>query len=260
MKQFFFDTANIESINSIWSKLPKTLDPSNALGVTTNPNALNKIGITKVNQLKELIEKLANKISEIRSDDEGIIYIQIPNSNNTIKEIQLWIDQLISIQPHRARICLKIPPRSDIFHALIDLDLDGWQDFDLNITGICDAGTALKCLSYPVKYVSILAGRMQDAGINLHEQVDYIQSRAPDDKGIIAGSMRTINGLKDTIALGCVPTIGEKIWGLILQDPSFWDTAYAIRENNNRYCPLIAETSLSLSEAFFAQMDLAGQE
>ncbi len=257
MNNFFFDTANVDFINNTWDKIKDKTDKSNVLGITTNPNALNKVGIVNIKQFCDLIRKLCDTIHDIRQDNSGIVYVQIPNSNNTIVQIKKYLEIIDGLLGQGAKIGLKLPPRNDIFWALNN---GFWEatNFYLNVTGLCDAGTALKCLSYPIKYVSVLAGRMQDAGIDLYKQVDYIRSRAKDDKEIIAGSMRTLRGLRDTLFLGCIPTIGEKIWDFILEDPSFWDFAYPIRDGEQMFCPLITEKSLDLSNNFFYQMDEAG--
>ena len=50
MKDFFFDTANIDFIKSTMDKYGDDIKPSWVRGVTTNPNAFNKIKLTHLDE------------------------------------------------------------------------------------------------------------------------------------------------------------------------------------------------------------------
>ena len=100
---------------------------------------------------------------------------------------------------------------------MLELNEELKDKIDLNVTGTADCSTALMSLSYGVRYVSIIPGRMEEKGIDAKNQIAYLNQRKKDNSEIITGSMRTLDGLKWAFEYGTVPTIGTKVWDLILE-------------------------------------------
>ena len=80
MKDFFFDTANIDFIKSRMDKYGDDIKPSWVRGVTTNPNAFNKIKLTHLDEWIDHAYEMAELISQIRGDQDGEVHIQAPYS------------------------------------------------------------------------------------------------------------------------------------------------------------------------------------
>lgn len=261
--QFFIDTADISYIESTWEKLYAVgVDPKSFLGITTNPNALSKVNCHTLNDLEILIGELTNLTSKIRGDFYGMVYVQVPNSNLIDAELERWCDWLDELDVN-CNVGLKIPPYKHVLDLVTRLDVD--SSFDLNVTGVSDAATALRCLSYPsVKCVSIIPGRMEEVGIDATKHLNVVAQRNNVlDQYVIAGSMRTVDGLKKSILGNTIPTIGARVFDSMTPNDyvefnNFWQPI----EIGGDYLSDIAmvdDRNVKLTADFFEQMDLLGQ-
>jgi hypothetical protein len=269
MKNFFIDTANVEYIKSLWEKIKNDVDPKDVRGITTNPNAFFKINKPELSEWLHLLPELCKVVSEIRGDNMGEVYIQGPNSNMEVDE-QLYFARLVSNYSNgKAQIGLKIPPYWNILENSDILS----RHTPINVTGTADAGTVLKCLSFPnIRYVSIIPGRMEEMGIDANKHLSFLQQRGfkydSSNGEIISGSMRTINGLLSTFQYGTVPTIGERVWNTLLENDGVeWKSLLLkLKEQSDtpifesEYCPEVTPVNTKLSTDFFVQMDECGKE
>ena len=78
-----------------------------------------------------------------------------------------------------------------------------------NITGV----TSFTQIRYGANpdYISVLVGRMLEKGLNPYETIQQINKLGKTSK-IIAGSMRTVEQLRNVLTMGCVPTIGTSLF------------------------------------------------
>lgn len=262
-KKLYVDTANLDAISDIWDKIcNKNKNLVDVIGITTNPNAFFKLGKNKLSEWMEILPRLCDKLSKIRKDDQGIVYVQCPSCEMSIGEVYDYVDLLLSLNCSGAKIGLKIPPYDNILKYSKGLS----KHIDLNVTGLSDCSTALKCVNYGVKVVSIIPGRMEEVGIDAKAHVSYlvnsIKGSCRSNQHVIAGSMRTVDGVKWTVDFGTVPTIGEKVWALLFNDNNF-ETTFSDKESsliNTRFSPFCSEVNLNLSLAFFKQMDECGKQ
>lgn len=265
--KFFIDTADVDYIKRTWDKLQKNgVEPSAFLGVTTNPNALAKVECDSLEKLELLAYKLTKLTTDIRGDRQGVVYIQLPSSKATGTELFAWVHLLKRLGDGRTHIGMKIPPYKHILDQVTQLRLN--DTVQINVTGVSDAATALRCLSYPsVTYVSMIPGRMEEVGINADKQLRLVNQRyGAFDKSqfIIAGSMRTFDGLRRSVEAGTVPTIGARVFD------SMTDEQYA--EFNGLWGPMVVDADYdkdlvtindsnhNLSTSFFEQMDGLGEK
>jgi len=170
MKDFFFDTANLEFIKETSKKLEGKIDFKLIRGVTTNPNAFNKIEEPSLFKWVEIAEEIGNFINDLRQDNKGEIHIQLPNSNLNIDKAIKFANYISELPKDKMTIGMKIPPYVQILE-----NVDELNDIVLtNVTGISDHATAMKCISYGVNYVSIIPGRMEEVGIPAKELMTYL--------------------------------------------------------------------------------------
>jgi hypothetical protein len=165
MKDFFIDTADVNYIRELWSKIKDKVEPSNVRGITTNPNAFFKIGKLSLAEWLDTIPELCKLVTEIRGDDKGVVYVQGPSSKMDASENEFYLNMVKHKTDGKTRIGLKIPPRKDLLVKLCTMRM-GLEH--INVTGVADAGTALKCMTWSgLRYVSIIPGRMEilDDGI-----------------------------------------------------------------------------------------------
>lgn len=255
MNNFFFDTANLDYIKNLWDNhLKGKIDHRNIRGITTNPNAFAKIGKNKFCEWFCHIPKMLKLMDYITENDGGEVHIQIPYSNMSLEEVKKYID-LVKIK--NDRVFIKIPPRMDI------LEYTNRYENNINVTGLADCATLLKCKSYYPAYVSIIPGRMEEVGINAKEHVKYCSSMIPNTE-IITGSMRTMEQLQWCFAENTIPTIGEKVFNLLIEQDKLHILTQEYKEKtiNNDICypPLTTEANINLSKSFFEQMDKLGNE
>lgn len=259
MKNFFFDTANIEFITNVWSKLNHHINKELVTGVTTNPNAFYKIGKLKIDEWFEHTKNLCKLITDIRKDDRGVVYIQCPNSNMSPEEVLEYAKKVSNLTDGHTRIGLKITPKTEILKINKELQ----KYVETNVTGLSDCSTAIKCASYDVDYISIIPGRMEEVGIDAKSHIAFVKNSNLKNTQIIAGSMRTIDGLIWTFQYGTVPTIGEKVWNTILEDNNInrlLNIDYNINTNVSQFSPSIDNRNYDLSVSFFNQMDDCGKQ
>ena len=259
MKKFFFDTANVEFIRETWSQLSPHVDRHLVVGITTNPNAFFKIGKLKLQEWFDHTTELCKLVTEIRKDNSGVVYIQCPSSTMDAKEVLEYAKVVSKLTDGSTRIGLKIAPQEPILRITKELQ----AYVDVNVTGLSDCSTALKCVTYGVDYISVIPGRMEEVGINAKEQVAFINQGDLKNTEMIAGSMRTIEQLAWTFQYGTVPTIGERVWPLILQEDtlqSLLNLDYSSIPSTSEFTPTIDQRNLDLSIGFFEQMDKCGEQ
>jgi transaldolase len=267
MFDFFFDTANIDYIKKAWDSVSKHFSSLNVRGITTNPNAMHKEELTTLSSWEEHLPKLCSLVSDIRKDDEGIVYVQMPNCNMSGDEAIDWAHYISKFTDGNTKLGLKIPPYYEILRRVDALN----NIMETNVTGVADAATALSCFSFGPRYVSIIPGRMEEVGINAKEHLLFAQQRDDYlDSEIISGSMRTVEGLKMTVQTGTVPTIGTRVWDQLI-DPafnleSFMRTVWSPRLDSDlipQKHPInvfIDERNHQLSKDFFEQMNDLGSQ
>lgn len=259
MKRFFFDTANINFIKNTWHELQGKVPPQLVDGITTNPNAFFKINKLSLKEWLNLIPYLCETVSEIRGDNKGVVYVQGPSSKMTADETLRYADLVSSLGDGNTKVGLKIPP----FKHILDLTSRLGGVIDINVTGIADCSTALKCITYPVRYVSIIPGRMEEVGIDAKNQISFINQSNLNKVEVIAGSMRTLEQLKWTFQYNTIPTIGERVWPLILEGNNLEDLIninYKEILIESEFSPIIDKRNIDLSISFFEQMNNCGLE
>ena len=90
MINFFFDTADKNYITYAWNKLKEVVNPKYVSGITTNPNAFMKVNMLNLHEWENHLPALCQIISEIRDDNQGVVYVQVPNSNMEPYDILKW--------------------------------------------------------------------------------------------------------------------------------------------------------------------------
>jgi len=257
--EFFIDTADFDLIVKIQEKLCSEIDGKYISGITTNPNAMSKINVHNMNDFQYTCQRLCGLVSSIRNDSNGVVYIQHPDSNVSYENLIKWISIVCKFNDGNTKIGLKIPPYINILNKVNTLN----NYADVNVTGIADCGTALLCLTYNVKYVSIIPGRMEEAGVDANKHLQFLNQRNYCNSGkVITGSMRTLDGLKNAIKYNTVPTIGTKVFDLIFEKSIqvFKNMWYTFSNENVVFCPEINNINTSLSKTFFDQMDNMGSK
>jgi len=259
MKNFFFDTADINFIKDTWNNLSSSISKELVVGITTNPNAFFKINKLTLKEWFKHLPKLCELVSEIRQDDKGIVYIQGPSANMTPTEILKYAEIVSKLGDGNTKVGLKIPPYDNI----LSINKNIQQYLETNVTGLADCSTALKCVTYDVNYISIIPGRMEEMGIDAKAQIKFLNQSNLGKTKIIAGSMRTLEQLTWTFQYNTEPTIGERVWPLILENNNL-EKLLLINYNNipslSEFTPTINETNISLSLSFFNQMNKCGEQ
>jgi len=266
---FFFDTADLDVIQNVWDRLGPYVPDEAMAGITTNPSALAKVNCDDLDKFETLTYKLARFVSSVRKNDinfeTGTVHVQLPSSTATEAELVAWTNYVKDLGDGRCHIAMKIPPYKHILDIVSARSLE--EKVQINVTGTSDAATALRCFSYPqVSYVSIIPGRMEEVGIDATKHLNLVHQRYKAFAGeqyVIAGSMRTVDGLKRSIAAGCVPTIGQRVWDAMTDQDykefaSWWSTITPTSSYIDDI-PQIDQTNIDLTDAFFKQMDELGQ-
>jgi transaldolase len=257
MFDFFFDTADILYIQSAWSALNATIDPTHVRGITTNPNAFMKEDMHRLEEWTAHLPKLCELVSTIRGDDQGVVYVQAPNSHMSPQDVLRWADYIHTFTDGQTPLGLKIAP----FHPVLEVVDELNELMEVNVTGVADCSTALSCFTYNVRYVSLIPGRMEEQGIDACAHLAFAQKRKNDSAEIIAGSMRTIEGLERVCNLGAVPTIGTRVWDEIFKEDSKLLSSFEKKTiNYDKFSPFINHANRWLSESFFEQMDACGKQ
>lgn len=258
--RFFFDTADIDYIKNAWSFL-KThggFIGTSVIGITSNPNALTKVGVTTMEAFDKHVLAMCKAITEIREGQPGgIVYVQFPQMTMGEESMRKYINHIIKLSDGVTKVGLKIPPYTHVLKMVPEFE----KLIEVNVTGVTDAATALKCFTYGVRYVSTLTGRMEEVGINAREQLEYIVQGNLGKGEIITASMRTLPCVAWGIEVGSVPTIGTRVFDIILaKGPEgavelrkMWD------KKNSEFSPVITPEMRNLSLSFFEQMDSLGE-
>jgi hypothetical protein len=263
---FFFDTADTNYIRKTWDKLGKHIDGESVIGITTNPSALAKVNCDTLNKFEKLVTELCELVHDIRGQSAfGLVYVQVPNSLMDPDEIIEWAKYIKQFNGNGAAIALKIPH----FNYAVQLTEDPeFHELYVNVTGVADAGTIVKSMGFNnIFFGSIIPGRMEEVGIDANSHLEFLaNTQFHKHQNIIAGSMRTIEGLRNSIYYHTVPTIGSRVWDIIdtengwEQFASYWEYTYSAPEYPvATYPPFTTGTNIDLSKQFFDQMDILGE-
>jgi len=259
MFNYFIDTADSEYIKNLWNKIKNYSSSKNMLGITTNPNAFFKTNDLTLKQWIEKSKILGDIISNIRQDNFGELHIQFPSSNVDEKTFKNFVTVLPEFTNNNVQICIKVPP----FRSALKIAEKYKKNFNLNVTGTADAGTALLALTYDIKYLSIIPGRMEEQKIDAKSHVAYLQNRNIKNTHIITGSMRTIECLQWCIEYGTIPTIGTRVWDQITEENIKELFTYTINPQykniqTTKFAPFNSILNNDLSLSFFNEMDSKG--
>ena len=172
-------------------------------------------------------------------------------------EVVDWANRIIDWSDGQTKVGMKIAP----YVEMLELNYELKKKIDLNVTGTADCSTALLALSYGVRYVSIIPGRMEEKGVDAKKQIAFISQRKKDNSEIITGSMRTLDGLKWAFEYGTVPTIGTRVWDLIIENEQVNKFIYdSIELEPINFSPHIDINMTKLSEDFFIEMNNLGSK
>jgi transaldolase len=259
MFNYFIDTADTTYIKDLWTKIKSHSSKECMLGITTNPNAFFKTGDLTLNQWIEKSKILGDIISDIRQDNVGELHIQFPSSVVEEKTFIKFIDLLPEFTNNNVQVCIKIPP----FEHALKIAQKHKKNYKLNVTGTSDAATALLALSYDIKYLSIIPGRMEEQSIDAKSHVSYLQNRNIKNNHIITGSMRTLECVKWCVEYDTIPTIGTRVWDQITDKNiseffNYVNQPEIKNTNETKFGPHISIVNNDLSLAFFNEMDSKG--
>lgn len=257
--KFFIDTADDVYIEEKWKLLSRFTSNKAMVGITTNPNAFFKENLHTVEEWKNRTLVLAKLVTKIREDDKGVVYVQIPSDNLTEEQVLNWAMMVSKWGDGHTKIALKLPPYKNYLKLVNKLK----EFVEVNITGVADCGTALKCLQSKVRYVSIIPGRMEEVGIDAKSHVSFVMNAHNKNSkwDIITGSMRTLEGLKWCVEQGTVPTIGKRILDLITEENAkeVFSTKFKSQlKELSFFAPVTEQKSQTLSVQFFEQMNECG--
>lgn len=262
-KSFFFDTANETFIRKIWQEIKDEFSPTDVKGITTNPKALFKVKTSTIKELEKTIPSLCRLVTEIRENEPGgEVFVQVPNSNLSVDNMLAWARFIIGLSDGVTTVSMKIPPYEHVLSRSVELQ----NEICLNVTGVSDAAMILRVFSHPgIEYASLIPGRMEEVGIDARSHLQFLEN-APfhPNQNIIAGSMRTLDGLEQSIMYGTIPTIGEGVWDKITETrdnvlafSSYWSSQRPAREPFMSSI-VVDQRNLDLSSKFFSQMNEYG--
>ena len=256
MKDFFFDTANVDFIKSTMDKYGSDINPKWVRGVTTNPNAFSKIDKYHLDEWLDHAVVMGKLVADIRGDNEGEVHIQAPYSHLDPEVILEYAKIITDVTQGTCKVGMKIPPYQKALEYV-----DQFNEYVItNVTGLADSATALKCCTYDVGYISIIPGRMEEVGIDAQSAIAFVNQCNFGNTEIITGSQRTTEQIIYSFYLDTVPTIGEKCWADIFQGDNFQrilNMEYGY-EPVGPFSPTITDDNINLSLAFFEQMDKLG--
>ena len=250
MFDFFIDTADIDYIRNLTPAIEDYR--KNVKGITTNPNAMDKIRQRTLAEWQSTLPDLCKLVSEIRGDDQGEVHVQAPNSEMTGQEVLAFAQHIHKFNDGQTKLALKIAPKADVLEVVGEIQ----KLMPVNVTGLADCGTALSCMTYGVDYVSIIPGRMEEVGIVADDHLKFLLKRNSDTK-VITGSMRTIDGLARAVKYDTIPTIGTRVWDKIANKSLDIGT---LSEQDPLFSPHIDSRNTDLSVSFFHQMDALGMK
>jgi transaldolase len=257
--RFFLDTADVEYNKVCWDRFSYAFKGEELSGITTNPNAMYKVGVQTLSQFEKIVNDLCELVTNIRQDDKGVVFVQGPSSEMTSEQQIEFIKHIENFTDGHTKIGLKIPPFLEALRAVEELN----KHTITNVTGLADCSNALRAISYGVDYISIIPGRMEENNINAKANISFVKERKADKTDIITGSMRTVEGLKWVIEYGTVPTIGAKVLDKIVTKDEIcafkgmWNIVDGYAPQN--YSPKVTKKMIQLSVDFFKQMDKCGK-
>jgi transaldolase len=259
LTKFFFDVADVDYIKDKWRKIKKYVDPKSVVGVTTNPGIWDKAGIKTLKEMESRLIDLSKLITEIRGDNEGVVYTQPPYSRMPLFEICKFIEYIKEQNDGHTKIGCKLPPFLNVLK-----EVSKWKEkygVDFNVTGLSECSTAIMAASYDIKYISVIPGRMEEAGIDAKLQINFIRHALLNTE-IITGAMRTVDCLSWVCQYGTVPTIGTRVWDKIFDElgaekfTTLWYPQLDLFPSD--FSPQIDISMINLSLGFFDQMDKLG--
>lgn len=271
---FFFDTADTGAISKVYSRLTALYGHFinySIIGVTTNPNAMAKIGATSLSDMVQVILDIDrffcisnDELSSFYTRIPQEIHIQLPDCDMPFDDCLKWFEYFEQLEL-QSKLVFKMPPNAKLLSEASRHSSEKKIRY-YNVTGLADAASILWALSYPyVSYASIIPGRMQNVmpleEVNKHLQL-LASAKIPVSKKIIAGSMRTLDGLKDAINYNTVPTIGTRVWDLMTGDDfkhfaSWW--SYNSQLIHSYVQIDISDANRNLSNSFFEEMNKLGE-
>ena len=110
MRDFFFDTANVDFIKSTMDKYGSDINPKWVRGVTTNPNAFSKIDKYHLDEWLDHAVVMGKLIADIRGDNEGEVHIQAPYSHLDPEVILEYAKMITDATQGTCKVGMKIPP------------------------------------------------------------------------------------------------------------------------------------------------------
>lgn len=262
--KLFFDTADAVYIKTKWKLLSKYFDKAQFVGITTNPLAMSRENLSSLKEWEVKTKELCATVSEIRGDNYGVVYVQVPSDDLTETQVVEYAKMVEAWTDGETPVALKLPPYKKYLNMTKELS----KTLDVNFTGVADCFTALNCLFEKPRYVSLIPGRMEEAGIDAVAHTKYYFNSqagkgnpyAPSE--LITGSMRTLEQLKYCVEFGTVPTIGKTVLNLLdktnLKEVSSWAKSKVVEDNYGKLPPVVDERNIKLSNDFFKQMNEVG--
>jgi hypothetical protein len=254
MKNFYFDTADVSALKSIWGKLKSSVRSELVCGVTTNPAIMNRAGKNSLSEWLDTYKAIYETTKEINPYSE--LHVQFPNSHCTIRELERFIEMVFDLG--LKDVVFKVAPYSNLVD---ELGYSVLSDFTFNVTGLSEAGTILKVSgTHNIQYASIIPGRMIPAGLDYEDHIKFASCNS--QLTIIAGALRNFEQLSKSFLLGAVPTIGLKTFDVIL-DNNELDKLLALNYEiviSPDFMPPCDSRNTDLSKAFFTEMDQNGAQ
>src|SRR5688572_14418083 len=109
MKDFFFDTANVDDLKRVWNDLKNDVSSDLVRGITTNPAIWNRAGKNTLQEWLDTLPKLAEILFDITRDKFSEIHVQFPNSRGSVEDIEKFYELLYGLELP-CRVAIKGPP------------------------------------------------------------------------------------------------------------------------------------------------------
>lgn len=268
---YYIDTANVDDIEDIFAKLRGASADKYFIkfaGITTNPSAFAKIGATSHTDMFRVIEEIDKILSYIPVANIEL-HTQLPNTNMPVDEAIDFIDNLRDIVC-QSSLRIKVAPSLNSQYTQIT------QRDNFNVTGLSSIQYCISALEMTgVEYASLIPGRMEERGIDSTPHLalwkSLAHSYANRKKYVIAGSMRTVEGVLAASNARMLPTIGKKVWDLMDDSAlnalmeslgNFWkdvpnDSSIS---HFTKTCDVVSgDASAQLTEEFFTTMNSLGE-
>ncbi len=256
MKDFFFDTADVESLKRVYNDVKNDIPGSLIRGITCNPGIMAKAGKHTLKECLETLPKLCDILSNIAGGTKEI-HVQFPSSQGTSQDIEQFYELLDKLKLS-CRIVIKVPPWRKLLQEITNLYSLSWCQ--INVTGLTESGTILKCSPY-ADYCSIIPGRMLKNGLSYKKHLAFAVEHV-DMCYIIAGALYDELQVADCMKLGAKCTIGLKTWDLIINEKKL-DFLLGLEYKEieaPEFIPEVTAIHTNLSRAFFEEMDEFGEQ